>query len=31
MNRGQTMSDLPLFADQADFEDASLYVLWRRS
>jgi len=25
------MSDLPLFADQADFEDASLYVLWRRS
>jgi hypothetical protein len=25
------MSDLPLFADRADFEDASLYVLWRRS
>jgi len=25
------MSDLPPFADQADFEDASLYVLWRRS
>jgi len=25
------MSDLPPFADRADFEDASLYVLWRRS